>query len=464
MHNKVRQSRGKETSMRITRINSLPVVCCTVLCAAFSQGAAAATLCVNHGGTAGCYASIQTAVNHATPNDVINVGPGTYNEDLTIGMPLSLIGAGANRSIIDASGLANGIFIDGYDNPGLQSVTVAGFTVQNAQYEGILVVSASDVTIRDNHINDNDKFGPVFDPKVAHCPGQPAFETDESGDCGGALHLIGTANSFVSGNLMTGNADGILISDETAESRGNLITQNTVQNNPLDCGIVLASHGPAGMPPGHLHFGVDNNTVSENVSADNGVQVGGAGVGLFSDGNGQGRTSDNVIIHNTLTGNGIGGVSLHTHVGPNFGKPADDMSGNQIIGNYIAGNLADSADTATPGRVGININSGHGGSPVWGTVISQNVIRDEDVDIAISTPAPVDIHLNDLLGGHVGAANICAFDHVSCTGSIDATQNYWGCASGPGMHGCTSASGPNLLSMPALQMPIVPEGDEGNHN
>src|ERR1035441_10090154 len=40
----------------------------------------------------------------------------------------------------------------------------------------------------------------------------------------------------------------------------------------------------------------------------------------------------------------------------NFGLPADDMDGNQIIGNYIARNLADEFDTATPGRVGININ------------------------------------------------------------------------------------------------------------
>jgi parallel beta-helix repeat protein len=30
--------------------------------------------------------------------------------------------------------------------------------------------------------------------------------------------LVGTVNSIVSGNLISGNADGVLISDETAES------------------------------------------------------------------------------------------------------------------------------------------------------------------------------------------------------------------------------------------------------
>ena len=50
--------------------------------------------------------------------------------------------------------------------------------------------------------------------------------------------------------------------------------------------------------------------------------------------------------------------------------PADNLNNNQIIGNKISGNLADADDTATPGRVGININSGGGGTPIWGTIIS----------------------------------------------------------------------------------------------
>ena len=81
------------------------------------------------------------------------------------------------------------------------------------------------------------------------------------------------------------------------------------------------------------------------------------------------------------------------------------MDGNKIIANFISGNAADQADTATPGSVGININSGGGGSPVHDTVISQNVIEDEDVDIAVNTPAEVDVHLNNLLGGKIGVAD-----------------------------------------------------------
>lgn len=453
--------------MFLMHLRPWSVLTCLVLSAALSQAVSAATLCVNPAGSHGCYATIQAAVNHASAYDVIHVGAGTYAEEVTIGIPLSLVGEDAVKSIINAKDLPHGIFIDGFDNAGLGDVTISGFTVENAAYEGILVVNATDVTIRGNRVLDNDKSpGLSFNGATTGCPGQPGngvYENDETGDCGGAVHLIGTTSSILDGNYVSGNADGVLISDETAESRDNLLIHNIISNNPLECGIVLASHPPTGSSPPYFapHHGVDHNTVAENVSANNGVQIGGSGVGLFSDGNGPGRTSQNVIIHNRLVGNGLGGVALHTHVGPSFGAPADDMSGNMIIGNFIAKNLADTADTATPGTVGININSGGGGSPVRGTIITQNLIRDEDVDIAVNTPAEVDAHLNDLLGGKIGVADVCAFDKASaCTGSIDAIENYWGCSAGPGGKGCTTVSGADIRVNPLLHEPV---GNEDSH-
>lgn len=442
------------------RIRPLSSACCAVLCAAFTQSVSAANLCVNPAGSGGCYSKIQIAVSHASANDVINVAAGTYKEDVNIGIPLSLIGAGAGKSVIDAALLHNGIYVDGVDNPGLRNVTIVGFTVENALWEGILLVSVSGVNVINNHIVNNDEAGPMFTGALEGCPGQPGFETDETGDCGGGLHLIGVANSIIADNVITGNADAILVTDETAESHDNLLIHNIASDNLLDCGVVFASHPPVGFKPPHIaaHYGVDHNIVMGNTVDHNGVQVQGAGMGMFSDGAGQGRVSGNLIINNTLTNNGIGGVSIHSHVGPAFGAPADDFSGNQIIGNFISGNLADTGDTATPGRVGININSGGGGSPIIGTVVSQNVISNEDVDIAVNTPGEVDIHLNDLLGGRtvVGVADVCAFDKATiCTGSIHATQNYWGCPTGPGER-CTTVSGADILFNTWLTQPITP--------
>jgi hypothetical protein len=460
--------RKNRISLSVLCPNRLTILFGAILAATACQSTAAKSLCVTPTGPVGCYSTIQSAVNAATSYDVIDVAPGTYHEMVTVGIPLSIIGLNAESTKIDASGLAHGIFVDGFDHAGLRDVTIAGLTVENALFEGVLVVNAADVTVRNNHIVNNDKSsGLQFTGALTGCPDQPGngqYENDETGDCGGALHLVAVVHSIVSGNLIMGNADGVLVSDETGESRDNLLVHNTVKNNPLECGIVLASHPPIGSsgPFFAPHFGVNHNTVAENISSDNGVQIGGSGVGMFSDGAGPGTVSGNVIIHNKLTGNGLGGVALHTHVGPAFGAPADNMDGNQIIGNFISGNLADQFDTATPGRVGVNINSGGGGSPVRGTIIADNVIRDEDVDVAINTPGAVDVHLNDLLGGKIGVADVCALDQATvCTGSIDATENFWGCQAGPGGKGCGTVSGTNIRYVPWLTKRIGDDDDHG---
>jgi parallel beta-helix repeat protein len=434
---------------------------CAVLLAAFSTACSSGgsgsppppstTFCVNPGGTGGCYATIQSAVNAAAANDTINVAAGTYTEDVTIGKALSLIGAGSGKSFIDATNLANGILLDGLNNPGLQNVTVSGFTVENAMYEGILLLNTTNVQILNNHIVNNDRV--VVSTSGASCNGQPDYETDESYDCGGGLHLLGAVSSYVSGNTVSGNADGIVITDETRAAEQNTIINNSVTANLLVCGIVLASHPPVGsQPPDYApHHGVNSNTISGNTSTNNGAQMGGAGIGLFSDGNGPGVVTSNTVTGNTLTGNSLPGVAIHSHKGPANGHPADNMSGNSITSNTISGNGADTADSQTPGTAGINISSGDGGSPITGITVKQNTINGEDVDIGVNTGVEVDIHQNNLLGGNIGVANDCTLDKASCTGvDINATENYWGCARGPGTSGCSNTSGTGITSTPFL--------------
>jgi hypothetical protein len=131
-----------------------------------------------------------------------------------------------------------------------------------------------------------------------------------------------------------------------------------------------------------------------------------------------------------------------------------------IIGNFISGNGADGDDTATPGTAGININSGGGGSPVYGTIISGNIIKNEDIAVAVNTPAEVDVHLNDFLNGKIGVANVCSFDGAQCTSFIDATENFWGCAAGPNASGCTTTSGMRIRSNPWLTSAASPDAQK----
>jgi parallel beta-helix repeat protein len=405
--------------------------------AAVSQSAAAAsTLCVNSG-KAGCFSKIGDAVNAASAGDTIQVAPGYYTEgDIVIGRSLSLIGANRSSTIIDAKGKGNGIYVDGLDNAGLIEVVVRGFTIQNANFEGILVTNASSVTISDNSVISNDM---ALNPAKKVCPGQPLFETNEDFDCGEGIHLSGVNHSIVANNVVENNSGGILLSDDTGRTDHNLITGNVVRNNPFDCGITLASHSLYSKAPTSLR-GVDNNTVSGNDSSSNGLgEAGaGAGVGLFISGPGL-ETSGNVVVGNRLTGNGLPGVAMHQHTP----DPTQNLGDNLIIGNYIAGNAGDD-DVPTTVPTGISLL---GTSAVSGTLITLNEFAREQIDIAINNAGgTVDVHLNSLKGGNTGIANLGA-------GEVNATENWWGCAKGPGTPRCTSVSGSNVVSTPFLTSP-----------
>lgn len=378
------------------------------------------------------FCEIGAAVSAASANTTINVASGTYREDVVIGKPLALVGANRRSTVIDATGLSNGVFIDGIDNSGLSNVVITGFTVRNANYEGILVANASDVTVSGNIVSDNDKKLNISGPT---CPGQPSFETGEDFDCGEGIHLLGADHSIVADNIVQNNSGGILLSDDTAQVHDNLVTGNYVSENPFDCGIVMASHGP-GPGSSSPHNGVVRNTISGNTSIRNGLQVpgAGAGVGLFSDGSGPGLVSGNVVIHNELIKNGLPGIAFHSHA------PGDSFADNKLIANHISGNAADIDDTATPGKTGININSGFGGSLITGTVVSENTIDEEAYDLFVNTPAQVDVHLNNFFGhDDVGVDSTGA-------GTVNATENWWGCFGGPGAEGCTTVEGSVLFT------------------
>src|SRR3954467_3354384 len=135
--------------------------------------ALAASKCVNPGGSGGCFASINAAVAAASSNDTIEVAAGTYHEDVIVPMPLSIVRAGAGQSIVDATGLSNGFDIDGHHHAGLSHVMVTGFTVRNANFQGILITDSSYVTIWANHVIGNDRSLNVGPPPT--CPGIPPY-------------------------------------------------------------------------------------------------------------------------------------------------------------------------------------------------------------------------------------------------------------------------------------------------
>jgi parallel beta-helix repeat protein len=406
----------------------------------------AATRCVSQSGKAGCFTTISAAVAAAAPGDTIQVAEGIYKEDVTIPKPLALVGRNKENTIVDAAGLGNGFNIDGQNHAGLSHVVITGFTVENANFSGILVTNTSAVTLSSNFVRNNDR-----NLSGGACPGLPSqFLPADDLDCGEGIHLSGVDHSTIMNNVVEHNAGGILVTDDTGAIHDNVISGNVVRNNVPDCGITLPSHSGAG---------VFQNTVSGNVVAENG----GAGVGIFAPGPGT-KTYANVIVNNQLTGNGQPGVTMHNHAAPGVGgvpsaAPPVMFSDNVIIGNRISRNHQDTADAATSGPTGINLFSL---TPMPGTIIVDNFIFQEALDVAINVPAAsgatdIQVHLNDLLKP-VGLQN-------NGTASVDATENWWGCPAGPNRPGCSSITGSGaVVFQPWLTRPNNGNQHEGDRH
>jgi parallel beta-helix repeat protein len=267
------------------------------------------------------------------------------------------------------------------------------------------------------------------------------FEAGEGFDCGEAIHLSGVDHSVVADNVAVNNAGGILLSDDTGQTHDNLISGNTVEKNPYDCGITLASHNietPDYTPPPP---GVFQNRITGNRSAFNGLASGeGAGVGIFAAAPGAG-TYGNTVSGNVLVGNALPGVALHSHA------PGQDLNDNVIFDNQISDNGTDGDLGSSLPAMGISISSAY--VPVTGVVIAENVFKREGIDIAVNVlvgGSAIDAHFNSFFG-RVGVDNMGE-------GDVSATSNWWKCPKGPGGHGCSTAEGSDVTTDPWLVRPF----------
>jgi parallel beta-helix repeat protein len=280
------------------------------------------------------YHTIGAAVDAAASGATIIVCPGTYPGGVVVSKTLSIVGLG--HPVINATGDNNGVQV-------LASGTrIQGLTVKNATGEGILVGSesagsspVSDVTISGNTVKHNDRGNPTGAPISTSSYPQCNAANGVPGDCGEGIHLVNTSDSTVVGNTSTGNSGGILLSDDTGPTHGNLIKSNNVYGNVLDCGITIAGHVPAAVG------GVYDNKILGNRVTGNGVKGQGAGVLLATEvpGNGNpdtgGAVYDNLVRGNYLAGNGLGGVTVHSHAAD------ENLNGNTITRNVIGTNNLD---------------------------------------------------------------------------------------------------------------------------
>jgi len=312
------------------------------------------------------------ALTQAHPNDTIIIFPGTYRESRNANVVTPRLQGltikstnGAARTVIDASGNANGLLIEA------SRVSVIGLTMKNANLEGILAqpprsswpkkptsapANISHVTIARNVVVHNDRAYNTHLPPDSACPSS----LTDADDCGEGLHLMGVSWSKVTGNTVSHNVGGILLSDggfgiSVGPAAHNLISRNQSTDNAFDCGITLPGHDPravattgknAGKPQPNL-AGVYANTVVNNVASRNGA----AGLLDATPYPGTGAY-DNVFAGNTANGNGNSGFVLHSHA------PLQDVSGLVVAGNRFGkNNLAGDPDTGVKPTTGVMLLS-----------------------------------------------------------------------------------------------------------
>ena len=352
-----------------TRPRGLGLACLIALTAvAIGAGPAAAsstTLYVSPAGSdsAGCTSAhpcktIGHAVSVATAGDRIVVRRGTYAEMVTVPVTLHLVGR--HRPTIDATGQQNGVVITGAAASGS---SLRGFKIENATQEGVVAMQTAWVTIAGNVVAGNDQ-GMFSTSPTGEC----APSGQIPGDCGEGIHLMTVAHSRVSRNAITGNAGGILVTDEFGPTHANVISWNHVWRNDFDCGITVPGHNPTAVSstgqPQPSMAGVYGNRIVHNVVNRNGLKGEGAGILFAGAGPGTGSYA-NFVGWNTTNGNELAGITVHSHA------PDTDVNGNRFVGNWAShNNLGGDPDAGVTKSTDILVFSA--GDPITGTVARGN--------------------------------------------------------------------------------------------
>src|SRR4051794_24135125 len=96
--------------------------------------------------------TIGQAVTNAAAGDTISVAAGTYTEQVTINKQLTVTGAGAATTLIDATAKDHAVLITGAASAG---TSLDGFTLENALLEGLLATQTANLTITHNTFTNN---------------------------------------------------------------------------------------------------------------------------------------------------------------------------------------------------------------------------------------------------------------------------------------------------------------------
>jgi len=246
------------------------------------------------------FSSIQAAVDAASTGDTIIVSEGTYLEQITIPISLTLSGQNKDTVIIDCSGSDNCIYITN------SNVQINGFTITNANGNGIRA-DYSDLNIKNVTITDNDERGIFF----VH--GKKIAIRDSAIDGNGAgviYYNNANGDAIVEDNIIINNiGSGVHVG--LIEGKSAIIRNNKIDNNAGSSsdGIYVGIAGSGGL------MTIEKNSIKD--SGRYGIYLVGVRIeSSIADFSVQGSGSDGVradysdlnIKNVTITDNGVRGI------------------------------------------------------------------------------------------------------------------------------------------------------------
>ncbi len=374
-------------------------------------------------------ATIQHAVDVACPGDVVDVAAGTYPEQVEIAKGITLRGAGSASTVIEPSAVV---------------ANTTRFSTGGSVAPIVLVRDAAEVRIEDLAVDGSaaafnscspSYFGIYYRNASGTVDGVDVRDVLQPGavGCQGVVGIFGE-----SGN---GGATDLTISNGQITNYGkNGITCNRVGTVCTITGNTVVGRGP--VPLGD--------------AAQNGIQIGSGAAGRI-----EGNTvQDNDYLPQTVCATGI---------------LVFQSDGVEVFGNTLSANFCDLISIGNSGRIegnDIPVVPVPNAFPLAvigdGNDVDQNRVADSTTDgiyvdgisnsltcnrITGSAGAGVVIDTLSATGSTAGTpntvrSNVIAGNAVGLDASavasfplIDATENFWGCATGANTPGCDTAVG-----------------------
>jgi parallel beta-helix repeat protein len=249
------------------------------------------------------YATIQAAVDAASPGDVVAIGPGVYREELSIAKDISLVGAGPRLTVIhapaalvaQAEGRANIVEIRGGARVAIRDLSISGpgptLCQAGSLFSGIRVIEGATLDLssaRVTHIHDATKadcnhsgtainIGSFLDGEVGHARIHDVVVADYQAngiavfEPGSDLAVTGSVIDARVGAADVVDPGGVEIADgAVGVVRHNVVVGNRCNSPSLGCGpdpindfqAAGVFNGP-GLPPAP-GTQIDDNMISGN--------------------------------------------------------------------------------------------------------------------------------------------------------------------------------------------------------